>query len=139
MSALRLIVYVSNVTHQLPVEELELLMLEARAANQKNGITGVLLYNEGNIMQCFEGPEFAMLTTYARIQASRRHHNIFELMNERVEHRSFDGWEMALVQPTRSELLSFSTAQWKSRAGGARSSGDKDGWLLLKAFWRSAR
>ena len=140
MSSLRSIVYVSSATHELPAAELERLLEGARAENRKNQITGVLFYAGGSFMQCFEGPEDAVSQTYARIRASRRHHDIFELMNERVDRRSFDGWDMALSQPTPSALLALSTARWRAQADGPVHASPKgDGLGLMKALWQSAR
>lgn len=140
MSPLRSVVYVSSATVEMSTAELEALLLGAKAQNRVNGITGVLLYNSGNFMQCFEGPADRIPATYERIRASRRHRDILELMNENVEQRSFQGWEMALIQPTQSELLAISSARWHAIAGAPASDAPGgDGFELLQSFWRSAR
>ena len=140
MSSLRSVVYVSSATRELSTAELETLLLTAKEENRKSGITGILLHDGGNFMQCFEGPEEAIPPTYARIRASSRHRDLLELMNEGVAERSFQGWEMGLIQPTQSELLALSSARWRALAGrpGSAPPGG-DGWELLQAFWRSAR
>jgi hypothetical protein len=137
MKSLQSIVYVSSATCEMSTSELESLLVEARTSNRENDITGVLLYNDGNIMQCLEGPEGSIASTYARIRASRRHHDVRELTNELVEERSFEGWDMALARPTRSELLALSTARWK--AGAVAPAGATDGRELLGVFWRNAQ
>ena len=140
MSSLQSIVYVSSAIREMSADELEALLKDARAENLKNDVTGVLLYDGGNFMQCFEGPEGSIPHIYARIRASRRHHNIFELMNERIERRSFAGWEMALAQPTSSELLALSTARWTGQTAETRSdSSGGEGLGLMKALWQSTR
>ena len=135
-SALRSVVYVSDATSELTLDELEKLLVQARKLNHDNGITGVLLYSGGNIMQCFEGPEAAIPVTYARIRSSRRHRNLVELMNEPVAQRSFDGWDMGLGGSTGSELLDLSTARWTAMAA---STTPPPGLELLQMFWQNTR
>lgn len=140
MSLLQSIVYVSSASREMSVDELEALLKDARAENLKSDVTGVLLCDGGNFMQCFEGPERSIPHIYGRIRASHQHHNIIELMNERVERRSFAGWEMALAQPTSSELLALSTARWTGQAVGTVSdSPGGDGLGLMKALWQGTR
>lgn len=137
MTILRSVVYVSDATRAMSVADLDLLLETARFENRNNGISGVLLYNAGNFMQCFEGPADAVESTYARIARSRQHHNLFELMNGEVAQRSFQGWEMALARPTASEQLAISTARWTSQAGDGTAG--SEGWVLLQTFWRNRR
>lgn len=139
MSPLRCVVYVSDASYALSAADLEALLVDARETNRRNGITGVLLFNGGNIMQCFEGPEDAVEAAYARIRGSRRHKNLIELMNRPVPERSFQDWDMAMVQPTRSELLALSTARWKAQADDASAEPGGDGFKLMKTFWRASR
>lgn len=139
MTPLRTIVYVSSAVQAFSVPELEALLLQARALNLLAGITGVLLHNDGNFMQCFEGPEDAVAKTYQRIKANRRHGNLMELFSESLPQRYFEGWEMGLAEPTASKLLALSTAQWTLQAGSAAEPGTPPGLRLLERFWRSAR
>lgn len=140
MTHLRQIVYVSTALKELTAPELESLLSSARRQNQQNGITGVLLYNEGDFMQCLEGPEDMALLTYQRILSSSQHKNVIELMNERVAQRGFQDWEMGLARPTKSELLALSTARWKMQADRVAALQQAPAGLqLLQAFWRTAR
>lgn len=140
MSGLRSIVYVSTATQLMTVQQLESLLVEARELNLNSSVTGVLLYSDGNFMQCFEGPEKAMRGTYERIRASRRHRDIIELLNKCVEVRSFADWQMGFSEPTQSELLALSTARWESMDDPGRGSRSASpGLLLLQSFWKRSR
>ena len=140
MSLLRAVVYVSSAVREMSAVELAALLEDARAENLKRDVTGVLFYDGGAFVQCFEGPEESIPVIYDRIRASRRHHELVELMNERVDRRSFEGWEMALAQPTRSELLALSTARWKAQAHGpVADSGGRYGLGLMKTIWQRSR
>ena len=136
MTALRSIVYVSTASRLIESDELESLLVEARGLNRQNNITGVLLHSEGNFMQCFEGPEEAMRSTYHRILASSRHKALIELMNDPIKQRTFSGWEMGSATPTGSELIALSTAQWRQMSDQAGLSlSSPPGLELLKIFW----
>jgi Sensors of blue-light using FAD len=137
--ALRSIVYVSTAVKPMPEAELESLLIEARGLNLEAQVTGVLLYADGNFMQCFEGSEESMQVTYDRIRASKRHTGIIELLNESVSMRSFEDWFMGYRLARKSELLSLSTAQWRRQAGAAIApKSESSGLELLKQFWHQA-
>jgi hypothetical protein len=124
----------------MTVPQLESLLIEARDLNLRSSVTGVLLYSDGNFMQCFEGPEQSMRETYERIRASRKHRDMIEMLNERVDVRSFADWQMGFAQPTQSELLALSTARWERTDDPIRGSlSASPGLLLLQSFWRHAR
>ncbi len=139
MSALRSVVYVSTASGSVTTESLEALLAEARQFNLQSGITGVLLYADGNYMQCFEGDEAAVNETYTRILASRSHRNVIELMNAPVDRRSFEGWLMGLVQPSHSNLLALSTGRWQQASQRTDTNTSSMGLDLLRAFWKGAR
>ncbi len=118
--------------------QLEALLLEARRLNLETDVTGVLLYGDGNFMQCFEGTPEAMDVTYDRIKASRTHTGIIEMIDEEVDARSFQDWRMGFTRITKSEMLSIASAQWEHHVGDA-SPADSYGMALLKQFWRQER
>jgi hypothetical protein len=76
---LRAIVYVSSATIDFTEPELENLLSQARESNLQNGVTGILLFSDGNFMQYFEGLEAAVSETWQRIRNSKRHTGIIEL------------------------------------------------------------
>ncbi len=140
MSTLRAIVYVSTATQAMTVRQLESLLLEIRELNERNAVTGVLLYSDGNFMQCIEGPEESLYITYDRIRASRRHTDIIEILNAPIGVRTFSEWQMGFAQPTKSELMALSTAQWETTSlASGESTSVSPGLLLLKSFWERAR
>jgi hypothetical protein len=138
--ALITVVYVSAATQPMSTPELEALLVHARQHNRQYGLTGVLLYYDGSFIQCLEGPESALLPVYWRICADTRHHGVTELLREPIAQRSFSNWTMGYAQPTRSELLALSTAQWsRMHASASAPAHDALGMVLLQNFWRNAR
>jgi hypothetical protein len=119
-------------------DALEGLLVEARGLNIASGITGVLLCNDRSFVQCFEGTSAAVDVTWDRIRGSRRHKDVYELMNEAVRQCSFPAWEMGFRRAATSDLLSLSTAHWESMSRLA-SSGESAGFQLLQEFWFNTR
>ena len=88
------LVYVSSATELLSSDELVALLEQSRAANEGRGITGMLLYRDGNILQCLEGPEDDVRRLYDTISRDPRHDGVIVLVEEEVEQRSFADWSM---------------------------------------------
>jgi hypothetical protein len=139
-ASLKAIVYISAGIQPMTGAMLEDLLLEARRLNLASGVTGALIYSDGTFMQYFEGEPQAMVETYDRIRASRRHSRIVEMMNEPIMAREFPDWQMALTQPPASELLALSTASWVVQTSrlAARGHGSV-GMVLLRNFWGRRR
>lgn len=135
---LRTIVYVSSASRLLDDAELEALLLDARAHNALHGVTGVLIYGEGNFMQCIEGPAHAIGLVFERILASRRHRDVITLMDEPIDDRGFTQWHMALAHCSGSELLRLSSAQWQTTLQQHRDDapGACVGLQLLHTMWK---
>lgn len=127
------IAYVSSATWNLLDEDLEFILSESRGSNLASGVTGVLLYCDGNFMQYFEGPEDAVLETYARIRRSERHYQINELMNQAIEEREFGDWTMGFSRTTPATFLEIAAARWK----GSAQTGP--GAELVRLFWANCR
>lgn len=88
------IVYVSTATSLLSEDELESLLSASRLKNEQIGITGILLYHDGNFMQIIEGPKQAVVKLYAQIRGDALHKNLITLLDCPVEERLFAGWWM---------------------------------------------
>ena len=89
------LVYVSSATELFDRAELDEILAESRRNNEAAGVTGMLLYKDGNLMQVLEGDEEAVQATYARISADPRHRGLMVLLKEAVEDRQFEDWTMA--------------------------------------------
>jgi hypothetical protein len=74
--------------------ELRALLKTSRANNTRDGITGMLLYKDGNFMQVLEGHEAAVRATFRRIQRDPRHRGIIELLSGDAAEREFPDFSM---------------------------------------------
>lgn len=92
------IIYVSSAVRLFTDEELEDLLRAARDHNARHGISGLLLYGDGNFMQLLEGPEPVVAELYARIQRDPRHHMVITVQKETGLPREFADWSMAYRQ-----------------------------------------
>jgi hypothetical protein len=127
------IAYVSSASWNLLQEQLDRIVSESRRLNALNGITGVLLYCDGNFMQYFEGEDHAVIETFARIRASESHYQINELMNQPILEREFGDWAMNFLEPSPDEFVELAASRWK----GAAQTGPGAG--LLRSFWANSR
>ena len=127
------IAYVSAASWNLPDEQIQRIVSESRRLNALNGITGVLMYCDGNFMQYFEGEEDAVMETFERIRASVSHYQISELMNQPILEREFSDWSMGFSRPDPEEFVELAFARWKAAAQTG------PGASLLWSFWANCR
>lgn len=88
------LVYVSAATHPFTPDELDGLLQTSRANNSRLGLSGMLLYRDGDFLQVLEGQEDAVRATYERISRDPRHRRIMVLDESEVGERSFAEWSM---------------------------------------------
>ncbi|MFM8898502.1 MAG: BLUF domain-containing protein [Burkholderiales bacterium] len=140
MESLFCLAYTSSATRMLMEVGLEKLLTDARSRNWSLGVTGVLLYDDGNFFQYLEGQRQALHQVYERIQHSRQHHNLIELVQQPIQKREFLNWNMGLCRVMSSELLRLSSAAWSQDLLTAQSNevSQSDGLVLLLDFWLRA-
>jgi hypothetical protein len=73
---------------------LDNILIVARAANKRDGITGALISRHDMFIQLLEGPRDRVAAAFARIQRDDRHVDIVELWSSDIETRLFKNWEM---------------------------------------------
>ncbi len=88
------LVYVSSATRPFSGEDLRALLETCRKNNAELGVTGMLLYKDGNFMQVLEGDEDAVRGLYERIAADPRHGGELTLQEGHAEGRQFADWSM---------------------------------------------
>ena len=90
------LVYASSATEPYAPDELARILQESRRNNAAAGVTGVLLYSGGNVMQVLEGSQDAVEATYDRICEDPRHRAVSVLYRGQADERSFPDWAMGL-------------------------------------------
>ena len=111
MSGLYRLAYVSSALQKFSKPQLLSLLHEAREKNAYKGITGMLLYKDGNFMQMIEGEATALHTLRQSITNDPRHHQLLVIFDEPAETRLFTDWTMGfydLADPALEILPGFS-------------------------------
>ncbi len=135
------LVYLSSARTLFDQEALLRLLARARARNEAQGITGLLLYKDGNFLQVIEGDETAVRALFKRIEADPRHKDLLVLLEEAITTRSFPDWSMGfrdIDDPAVRALPGFSALMSDARARAGFGS-DPTGCLALIDLFRSGR
>jgi hypothetical protein len=88
------IMYASSAARNFRESELPDLLQKARAANEKRGITGMLLYIGGSFFQLLEGEAAVVDLVFAKISVDTRHARVTQVVREPILERAFDAWTM---------------------------------------------
>ena len=105
------IIYASSAVQLFTRDQLLDLLTVAKENNNKIGVTGLLLYKEGNFIQAIEGIESVVKELYAKIQQDRRHENIITLGSQAINERQFPDWTMGfrnLDEMSKDQLEGYS-------------------------------
>ena len=84
--------YLSEAVSDMSFLGLMRLLESARAFNQKNGVTGILLYDNQQFAQVVEGERANIMKVWKRIQDDKRHHRIELLEIKEISERSYPDW-----------------------------------------------
>jgi hypothetical protein len=88
------IIYLSSSSYFLDEKNLVDLYELSHTNNLKNGITGLFIYSDQDILQVLEGPSVAVTSLYHKISKDKRHTTIILLFEETIENRYFPDWQM---------------------------------------------
>lgn len=108
--------YISAARRLVTASELSDILAVSRERNRVDGVTGVILYQEGSFAQVLEGPEDAVRACFARIEKDRRHSGCTVILEEKADARLFENWDMEIVSMVRMAAM------------------EKHGVMTLKAF-----
>lgn len=98
------LVYVSSARKPFTKPELVDLLTRARANNSRLGITGMLLYKDGNFIQILEGDRQEVENLYNIISQDPRHHDIIILDQGLSSERQFAEWSMGFRDLSDKDL-----------------------------------
>lgn len=98
------LVYSSESTMPMQLDDLEEILEHARASNAAQGITGALIYAEGIFLQILEGDRVKVEALMARIRRDLRHQTVAVLREEEIPLPAFGGWKMAYVSATPEQV-----------------------------------
>jgi hypothetical protein len=76
------------------------ILVQARRANQRDTITGLLVAGGGRYLQVIEGPQAAVEILYGKIVQDPRHVAVAAFSTRQITKRSFGSWSMAFRRQT---------------------------------------
>ena len=98
------VVYLSAATVRFTKAELLALLEQSRQKNASRGISGLLLYHDGDFMQLLEGEEAQVRALYVRIERDERHKGCILLIAGPVAERTFPDWSMGFRELSSPEV-----------------------------------
>ena len=101
------IIYTSAASPHLTAIVMRNIAIKARAQNEALGITGILLFKDGGILQVLEGEKDAVQSLYQKIASDSSHTNLTKLIDHAAKRREFPQWSMGFRMVEESEKLDF--------------------------------
>nr|ARK08879.1 hypothetical protein A6C57_00340 [Fibrella sp. ES10-3-2-2] len=84
--------------------DLDTTLQQSRTYNTELGITGVMLYVRGSIIQVLEGEEVLVDALFQRIKVDSRHCNVEHILTRPITRRLFAEWSMGYESINDSQL-----------------------------------
>lgn len=131
------LIYLSSATKPFSKEELVALLNHSRANNTRNGITGMLLYKDGNIIQVLEGERAIVEQRFEKIRQDPRHKGVIVMESGEVPAREFGEWSMGfrdLNDPALKDMPGYNTLLNKSLMVTDLSDNPSAAGTLLRLF-----
>jgi Sensors of blue-light using FAD len=84
--------------------------------NTHDGVTGMMLYADGNIVQVLEGEKEAVERTFRKILTDPRHRGVEVLVEQEILERDFSHWSMGYQHINAAQLAGSPLLQNMFRA-----------------------
>ena len=98
-----------HATRAMARPELDALLETSKRNNERDGISGLLVYDAGSFLQVFEGPTDAVEALVRRIEGDPRHTSIAFLSAGPIQARYFGGWGMDMANLNRVDDTNHDT------------------------------
>ena len=102
------LIYLSSAKQLYTNSDLSDILTKSRSNNTSKGVTGLLLYYEGSILQVLEGDKETVMNLYEKISQDNRHCRIMKMIEGTSEQRSFPDWSMGFKTVTDTEWSELS-------------------------------
>lgn len=91
------LLYVSKAVEEISYSDLKNILVTAQARNQKEQITGILIFRDGLFLQLLEGEKETVKKILGRIIQDPRHTHLKVLSESFAPKRIFKNWPMAYL------------------------------------------
>lgn len=85
--------YVSTADISLSKEEIDEVLKHTENSNNRQKITGLLLYSDGNFFQVIEGEKAVILKLFDIIIKDVRHHSIIKIFAKEIQNEAFNNYK----------------------------------------------
>ncbi len=102
--SISMIAYRSRAVTQPTAADLERIVQQARERNRSEGVTGLLIYDQGSFFQWLEGPASGLARVWESINRDARHRDIEILREQTMPKRFFGDWDMRLAGRARGRI-----------------------------------
>lgn len=96
------VIYVSVADPLIGEQDIAALLVQARRNNQRDALTGALIFNGHNFLQLLEGPGDKVDACLAVIRNDPRHSGMVEIRRRDIAERAFAEWTMLYDPEFRS-------------------------------------
>lgn len=134
------LMYFSAARKKLTEAELKALLEKSRERNLAAGITGMLMYYDGNFAQVLEGDYQAVKSAFQKVANDPRHHQIIKVKEGYEEKRVFGDWSMAfypLKAQDFSDVSGFKLFVYKEIFGNQQIAENHPILTVLKSFYEN--
>ena len=101
------LVYVSTSVTPFSTQDLLELLAKSRENNTSLGITGMLLFKDGNFLQVLEGDREKVHSLYQKIAEDPRHAKVVGLFEGACNQRDFPDWSMGFHDLRSAEAMNI--------------------------------
>ena len=98
------IIYISRASEDVSANSLEEILKISRQNNPSVGVSGMLLYKNGEFMQAIEGEKDVVTKLMNKIADDPRHADILTLSKKAIPHRYFKNWSMGFENLSENKL-----------------------------------
>jgi len=88
------VIYISVADPLIGEQDIAALLVEARRNNQRDALTGALIFNGHNFLQLLEGPADKVDACLDKIRRDPRHSGMIEVRRRTIDERAFAEWTM---------------------------------------------
>lgn len=85
--------YVSTIAPSVPQENIKDLLEQSCRNNDRDKITGILLYSNGNFFQVLEGDKDKVEEVFEKIRRDKRHYDLITIFKKPVNSTQFESYE----------------------------------------------
>ena len=93
-------IYLSTAARPIRPADLEAVLTHAHRNNERDGITGLLMFHDGSFMQFLEGERAAVEACAGRIARNPMHRQMTRVFAGQADRRLFGEWSMAFARPS---------------------------------------